>query len=164
MKNKKTYTAREFRESFTKGKRGKAVKRTEELEQSNVCAWIKKQYPDLLYTVDMGGVSLTPAQTKIHRQRCRRGHPDMMIQEWYKDIYCGLAIEFKKFDVTINDTVVSKDKHLQEQYNYLMALRNRGWMAVFVCGEQNAKSVIKYYLEAGANSIRIINQFVYPKI
>lgn len=163
-KKQSKFTAAQFRATFTKGKSGKAVKRTEELEQSNICNWIKENYPKLLYTIDMGGVALNPSQLKIHSQRCKRGHPDMMIQEWYKDIFCGLAIEYKKTNVLINETTISKSKHLREQEEYLAGLRSRGWMAFFVSGEENAKIVIKQYLEAGLNSIGIINDYVYPKV
>ena len=87
-----------------------------------------------------------------------------MIQEWYKNKYCGLAIEFKRTGEKVSkaDGTLRKNDHLKKQYDYLMALQNRDWLAVFVCGVENAKQVIKLYLEGA--ELEKINPFVYPKI
>ena len=78
MKKKKSlFTAKEFQDTF--GKRGKRiVKKGEEMQQAEVLQHVKTKYPNVLYTVDLGGVNLTPAQRKIHSTRCKRGHPDMI--------------------------------------------------------------------------------------
>lgn len=163
-KKKKSFmTAAEFRKTYTR-KEKKTVKKTEELEQSNVCAWIKDKYPHLLYTIDLAGMNLTPAQRKVHETRCKAGHPDIMIQEWFQNLYCGLAIEFKKYDVEINDYVISKSEHLKRQAAYLNDLRERCWIAVFVSGEENCKAVIDLYLKGTLNSLGLMNAYVWPKI
>lgn len=171
---KKTYTIQQFRKDFAKKKpkkqktytskqfQNKFAGRSEDAEQAAFCKWIKIKYPKVLYTVDLAGMNLSPAQQRIHQTRCKRGHPDITFDEWYKDIYCGLAIEFKKTNVKINDYTVQKDPHLKEQLRYLQELRARGRLAIFVCGLENAKIVLKQYLEAGPMSLKIIQDHSYP--
>lgn len=95
----------------------------------------------------------------------------MMFQEWYKDKYCGLAIEFKRtgeyltYQIGPNKGSFKKDDtHLMEQLNYIIALKDRDWLAGFVVGVEAAKKVISAYMEAGPKSLGVINQFIYPKI
>ena len=165
MKRKKIITAKQYREQF------KPKQLTEDQEQRKLCKWIKANYPDVLYTIDLGGMSLTKRQRIVHNTRCRRGHPDMMFQEWYKDKYCGLAIEFKRTgEYIISQKGPNKgnfkydNKHLVEQLNYIVSLNERDWLAGFVIGLEDAKKVICAYMEAGSNSLGIINQFIYPKL
>jgi len=139
---------------------------TEDQEQTILCKWMKLTYPNLLFTVDLGGVRLQPHQRRIMATRAKPGHPDLMIQEWFLDKYCGLAIEFKKTNADIfkKDGNLKKSEHTARQLEYLIALKNRYWLAGFVCGVENAKAVIKAYLEANDNSLATINKFIYPKI
>jgi hypothetical protein len=154
---KKIITARSFQNQYRK-------KLTEEQEQSILCKWIKVNYPDVLFTVDLGGIKLSQHQKRIMSTRCKKGHPDLMIQEWYKDKFCGLAIEFKRTGVKVSkaDGTLRKDDHLKKQLSYIMALRSRCWLACFVSGVENAKEVIKLYLEG--DSLEKINKKIYPKI
>src|SRR6056300_761058 len=101
---KKIITARSFQNQYRK-------KLTEEQEQSILCKWIKVNYPDVLFTVDLGGIKLSQHQKRIMGTRCKKGHPDLMIQEWYKDKFCGLAIEFKRTGVKVSkaDGTLRKD-------------------------------------------------------
>jgi len=162
---KKKYTSEQFRKAFASNGRN-IKKKTEAQEQTNICKWMQLYYPDVFYNVDLAGINISPAQRKVYSQRKQRGHPDIMIYEWYKNLYCGLSIELKRTGTIVNEEKVKKDKtgHLLEQYNYLMALRNRNRMAFFVSGEENAKIVIKHYLEAGPMALKIINKHVWPKI
>lgn len=167
MNSKNIIHANDFKGIYRANK-GKIVKNTEESEQESLLKWIKIVYPDVFYTVDLAGMNLSPAQRKVHRTRRKRGHPDLMFQEWYKNLYCGLAIEFKKIGTILNESKFkgrSKEaKHLREQRDYIMGLRSRGHIAGFVCGRLNAEKVIKHYLEAGPQSLKVINQLIYPKM
>jgi len=98
--------------------------------------------------------------------RARKGHPDIIFQEWFLDKYCGLAIEFKKTGVKVSkkDGTLRKDKHLEEQLKYLTALKERYYIAGFVCGLEDAKKVISAYLEGSTNSLSIINKYIFPKL
>jgi hypothetical protein len=139
---------------------------SEEQEQTILCKWLKLNYPDVLYTIDLGGIRLQKHQRRIMSTRARKGHPDIILQEWFLDKYCGLAIEFKKTGVKVSklDGTLRKDKHLQEQLEYLTALKERYYIAGFVIGLEPAKEVIKAYLDAGPKSLEIINKFIYPLI
>lgn len=139
---------------------------SEEQEQTLLCKWIKKNYPNVLYTVDLGGIRLQQHQRRIMSSRSKRGHPDIIFQEWFLDKYCGLAIEFKKTGIKVSkkDGTLRKDEHLEEQLEYIVALKERYYIAGFVCGLESAKKVISAYLEANSNSLEIINEFIYPKM
>ena len=164
--NKKLITSEQFRKQYAgrANVKGKVQKKpTETVEQGQLIQWIKATYPNVLFTVDLGGLNLSKTQRIIHLQRAKRGHPDLMFQEWYKDIYCGLAIEFKRTGVKV-EKLCQTDTHFKEQLEYLFDLRERCWCAVFVAGVENAKRVISAYMEANENSIEIINKHSYPKI
>lgn len=167
MKKNELITAKQFNNKYKKGAKG-IVKNSEGSEQASLLKWFKIVYPKALYTVDMGGVNLSPAQRKIHETRCKRGHPDMMFQEWYKDLFCGLGIEFKKTGYNLNASKFegnSKEaRHLRDQLEYINGLRARSWIAGFVVGRYAAEKVIQHYFEAGPESLTIINQFIYPKM
>lgn len=152
----------------------KYFRRTEEQEQRELCIWIKAKYPNVLYTVDLAGMSLTKAQRTVHSTRCKRGCPDLMFQEWLFDHYCGLAIEFKRTgeSVTLKDgsliTAGKKGQHLKEQLEYIKGLRSKRWVAGFVIGIEDAKKVISAYLSPNDNPtdspLRIIDKYIYPKL
>ncbi len=160
-KKKKTlFTVKEFK-NMVKKKRP-----TENHEQTLLCRWIKENYPNILYTVDLGGIRLNMGQRRVMKTRAKRGHPDLIFQEWYLDKYCGLAIEFKRTGEKVDklDGTLKKNEHLEEQFAYLIALTERHYIAGFVIGIEAAKKVIAAYMAASPNSLAIINQFTYPKV
>ena len=164
--NQTLFTSNEAKALFAKQKKPRNhALISEESEQAELCKWVKRTYPNVLYTVDLGGMKLTMYQRKIMTTRAKKGHPDLIFQEWFKDKFCGLAIEFKKTGVVVEnkDGSLRSCEHLESQLAYLLALRERCYVAVFCCGLQAAKAVIAAYLEGGENSINIINQFAYPK-
>jgi len=153
------YSAKQYRNKFV-------GRLSEEQEQAILCKWLKATYPNVLYTIDLGGIKLNQNQKRIMATRSRRGHPDIILQEWFLDKYCGLAIEFKRTGEKVAklDGTLRKNEHLQRQLEYLTALKKRYYIAGFVCGVENAKKVISAYLEANSNSLGIINKYLYPKI
>ena len=161
MKKKTEYSAREYKDLFG-SKGGKIVNKTEEMEQAELIKGIKQDYPNILYTVDLGGVYLTPKQRGIHKTRSRRGHPDLMFQEWFKDIFCGLAIEFKPITTKLTMKIILADDHLSEQWEYIQLLRQRGHIAGFCSGKYFARKVLDAYLEANDRSLKIINHYLFP--
>lgn len=162
----KTINSETFRKKYAArvNTMGKVKKQPSELEeQTALIKWVKATYPNALFTVDLGGLNLSKTQRIVHTQRAKRGHPDLMFQEWFKDTYCGLAIEFKRTGVKV-EKLCETDAHFKEQLSYLFDLRQRCWCAVFVAGVENAKRVISAYMEANDKSIEIINKHGYPKI
>jgi hypothetical protein len=158
-------TANQFK-ALKRPKKRTNKNNTEEHEQKLLCEWVKKNYPNVLYTVDLGGIRLTMGQRVIMKSRAKRGHPDLIFQEWFLDKYCGLAIEFKRTGTQLFklDGTLRKDEHVEEQLSYLIGLKERYYVAGFVVGLEPAKEVIKAYLEAHDTSLSIINKYIYPKL
>jgi hypothetical protein len=159
----KIVTAKEFKKKYAArtNTRGKVSKKpSESVEQGYLIEWVKRNYPDACFTVDLAGLNLSVRQRAIYAQR-KRGHPDLMFQVWHKDTYCGLAIEFKKTGINVPKMCLT-DEHFKEQLDYLYSLRNVQWLAVFVAGIDNAKRVIAAYMEANESSIETIKKYSYP--
>lgn len=140
-----------------------------ELElQAQVADYIRLKYPSVIFHSDFGsGIKLTIGQA-IRQKRLnggRRSWPDMFIAEpmsrkidLSKDIpfdkaaklvmYAGLFIELKKAGTRIyrKDGRLVSDAHIREQFDMLEQLRQRGYMAEFACGFDEAKKVIDGYL------------------
>lgn len=130
-----------------------------ELEvQIQVADYLRLRYPDVLFHSDYGsGLRLTPGQA-IKQKRLqggRRSWPDMFIGEpklTMQDdmpIYMhGLFIELKKAGTRIyrKDGRLVSDAHIREQFDMLEQLRQRGYMAEFACGFDEARKIIDEYL------------------
>ena len=140
-----------------------------ELElQAQVADYLRLQYPNVLFHSDFGsGIKLTPGQAMRQKrlQGGRRSWPDMFIAEpmarkidLSKDspfdkaaklvMHAGLFIELKKAGTRIyrKDGRLVSDAHIREQYDMLEQLRQRGYMAEFACGFDEAKKIIDEYL------------------
>ena len=127
-----------------------------ELElQAQVADYLRLQYPNVLFHSDFGsGIKLTPGQAMRQKrlQGGRRAWPDMFIAELGGDndgdMYYGLFIELKKAGTRIyrKDGRLVSDSHIREQFDMLEQLRQRGYMAEFACGFDEAKKIIDEYL------------------
>lgn len=126
-----------------------------ELElQMQVADYLRLQYPGILFHSDFGsGIKLTMGQA-IRQKRLqggRRSWPDMFIAEVRSlggKCYHGLFIELKKAGTRIfkKDGTLVSDAHICEQFDMLEQLRQRGYMAEFACGFDEAKKIIDEYL------------------
>lgn len=130
-----------------------------ELElQAQVADYIRLKYPSVIFHSDFGsGIKLTMGQA-IRQKRLnggRRSWPDMFIAEprtvrkdGDKFYYAGLFIELKKAGTRIyrKDGRLVSDAHIREQFDMLEQLRQRGYMAEFACGFDEAKKIIDEYL------------------
>ena len=143
-----------------------------ELElQAQVADYIRLKYPSALFHSDFGsGIKLTMGQA-IRQKRLnggRRSWPDMFIAEpknvkaeckvitdgdvikeaHFLDQKYGLFIELKKAGTRIyrKDGRLVSDAHIREQFDMLEQLRQRGYMAEFACGFDEAKKIIDEYL------------------
>jgi hypothetical protein len=83
----------------------------------------------------------------LKRMRSSAGLPDIMIFEPRKSYY-GLFLEVKRenFAVYKKDGGLVSNTHIQEQEDILHRLKQRGYMAEFVRGFDDAKALIDYYL------------------
>lgn len=143
---------------------------TEEQEQMQLIRWVKAQYPNLLFTADLGGVRVHRGiRNKVKAMRCKKGHPDLMFQKAKRGnsgiMYCGLAIEFKRTGEVIQkkDGTLRKNTHLKEQHDYLLELQEEGWFACFAVGVLEAKEIIQTYLNNDWDIVMDFGEHVFPK-
>lgn len=148
------FTAEEFRK-ISKGKRKKPDKKEERI-QLQVCKYIKKQYPNVVFFCDMAsGLRLPIWLGKLHKgMRSSRGIPDLFIANvkmradhtiWAT----GLFIELKRPEARLKNGGIAASKHHKEQEAILRELRFEGYRAEFACGFEEAKKLIDEYLDLG---------------
>ena len=128
--------------------------------QKQVAIYLRMQYPEAMFHSDFGsGAKLTPWQAKVQKVQNggRRAWPDLFIAEPSviageglrpTKKYHGLFIELKKEGVRLRK---KKDgswatPHIEEQAEILAELRNRGYMAEFAVGFEQALDLIDDYL------------------
>ena len=113
----------------------------------NVAYYIRAQYPNVKFRFDMAGLNLSEAQAGKNKAiQCGKGWPDLFIARPVKG-FAGCFIElktegtklFKKYGGPANP-------HVDEQNDYLIALRTAGDYATFAIGFVDAMSVINNYL------------------
>lgn len=119
-----------------------------------VCKYISYQYPSVMFNSDMSGVKLTKGQAiRASKLRSSRGFPDLVIYEpKYQDVQISfsgcLFIELKRegTKITKKDGTLVADTHIREQAAVIQELRERGYVAEFACGFDQAKQIIDNYL------------------
>lgn len=124
----------------------------EEKIQIQVSRYLKLQHKDVVFTSESSGVRV-PIGTakKMKMQRSRHKLPDMIILEPKKTLgrtYHGLVLELKKDrdELYTKKGDIRNDAHIQQQLMTLKLLEHKGYMAVFACGFDEAKSIIDAYL------------------
>tara|TARA_R110001592_G_scaffold90231_7_gene265438 strand:+ start:826 stop:1200 length:375 start_codon:yes stop_codon:yes gene_type:complete len=120
---------------------------SEKEEHIKICEYIKGNYPNVIFTSESSGIRLSISQAKtLKKMRSNAGLPDLMIFEARKG-YNGLFLEIKKIGTIIykKDGDLRSDEHLIKQKQVLINLRNRGYLAEFVIGFENAKPIIDFY-------------------
>lgn len=117
--------------------------------QIMVADYLRLRYPNVLFHSDFGsGIKLTMGQAaKQKRQNGgRRAWPDMFIAEPTKK-YSGLFIELKKEGTRLQKKNGEwATPHIEEQAKVLMQLDDKGYMAKFARGFDEAKKIIDDYL------------------
>jgi hypothetical protein len=129
---------------------------SEENIHLQVADYLCLQYPDVIFRTDAGGIKLTKGQAlKLARLNGHtRAYPDLFIAEPRMDgAWGGLYLELKKEGTRIwlKNGELTKDKHIREQYEMLLKLAGRGYVAKFACGFDEAKNIIDRYLGGGKN-------------
>lgn len=123
------------------------IKQSEKDLQKMVCEYLKFQYPNVIFNSDMAGIRLTWGQAKEAKNlRSHNGFPDISIYE-SKRGYNGLFLELK----AEGQKITKKDgsfvsEHIKEQAYILKQLRNRGYVADFCIGFNDARDLIDWYL------------------
>ena len=120
---------------------------TEEQTHIKICQYIKKFYPNILFTSESSGIRCSIIQAKkLKAMRSCSGLPDIIILEPRKSYY-GLFLEVKKEGTKVfkEDGGLRSDRHLEHQEEILHQLKQKGYFAEFVVGFDEAKSIIDYY-------------------
>ena len=113
-----------------------------------ICNYIKLQYKGIIFTSENSGLRVFWKQAKmLKKTRSCSGLPDIWILEPRKG-YHGLLLEIKREGTKIykKDGDIRKDAHLKEQEEILHQLKQKGYMAEFVVGFDNAKAILDFYL------------------
>lgn len=111
-----------------------------------IAAYLRVQYPKVIYHFDYAGLNLSKAQAgKMKAIQGRRGFPDLMILE-PKGLYHGLFIELKAASIFKQDGEIKKDAHLYEQRQMLHDLSSKGYYCMFGIGFDNCKAIIDNYM------------------
>ena len=121
--------------------------------QISVCDYLRIQYPNVIFTSDIGsGMKLTIGQAvQAKRLRSSRAMPDLMIFEPNHE-YKGLFIELKSTSPYKSKGGLKKDEHLQEQEAILDLLSGKGYKATFGVGFEQCKRIIDDYMKKPAKS------------
>lgn len=121
---------------------------------NSICAYLKLQYPNVIFTSDGSGLRLPPGLAKQTKdQRCRNYKiPDLLIFK-PSGKYFGLLLEIKKDanEIFKKNGSLRTDAHTQEQLKTLNELQRLGYYADFAPGFDNAKKIIDWYLGNAVN-------------
>ena len=117
---------------------------------TQVCKYIKAQYPKIIFLSDFGaGIKMTDGMARRQvAQKSNHSFPDLMIFE-PRNGFHGLFIELKRdIDSLYNKNgLFKKSEHIENQINCLMELCELNYYAVFACGFDEAKKIIDNYLK-----------------
>ena len=124
----------------------------EEKLQINIAAYLRMQYPDVIFHSDYGsGAKLTMGQA-IKQKRLNGGErswPDLFIAEPVGK-YNGMFIELKRDGVKLHKKNMDwYNDHFAEQANMLSKLNRCGYASCFAVGFGKAKLAIDNYLKYG---------------
>lgn len=150
-------------EEFGKFKKSKGVKRGKQEEniQLAVCAYIKENYPDVIFFCDMSSGMKMPIWLAARNKKMRssKALPDLFIAKTKFKVEVnfkgekhvvqrgGLFLELKREDVRLKDGTISKSPHHKEQAEILARLNQQLFQAFFACGYDEAIKLIDEYLK-----------------
>jgi len=124
------------------------MKHNEYKLQVQVCEYIRKQYPEILFMSDtITSIKLTPIQGYRNKQIQKDGFktPDLIVFKPNKR-FNGLFIELKiKSPYKKNGEILS-DEHLKAQQETLQHLIKLGYYASFAWNFEQCKEIIDLYL------------------
>ena len=125
----------------------KPKKKTEALLHTQICKYLKAQYPRVRFHTSLDGERHTGANQgmKIRAQQWGGGFPDLMI--FHKSYgHCGLAFELKKETPFKKNGELKAGDHLKQQEKWLVYLRHNGFAAGFCWDFDTAKIMIDTHL------------------
>ena len=120
-----------------------------------IATYLRLAYPSVIFHFDLAGLNLSRAQAGMMKSiQGGRGWPDLFIAH---QSFQGAGIKISKYkglflEIKPEGTRLTKKSyepatpHIGEQLEMIMALEARGYRAHFVCGFNEAKSIIDKYL------------------
>lgn len=117
-----------------------------------VAAYLRMQYPNVIYHFDLTGVNLSRAQAGMTKAiQCGSGYPDLFIAE-PRNGYHGLFIELKAEGTRIckMDGSPATD-HIAKQTEVINDLTVRGYDCYLKAGFDAVKETIDRYLNGQTN-------------
>lgn len=125
-------------------------KATELSVHNAICKYLKLQYPNAMFMSDFAaGIKLSHLMaSRQSNQKSNHSYPDVIIFE-PRGGYAALFIELKRDrDALYNkDGSFKKSEHLDRQRECHRSLRERGFMAEFACGFDEARHFIDLYFK-----------------
>lgn len=122
------------------------MKQKESTLHSQVCSYLKIQYPKVLFMTDLSGIKLTIGQAvKLKYLRSGRAWPDLFIAE-PRGRFSGMFIELKADTPYRQGGMIKKNQHLEEQEKMLIELINRGYYCFFGYTFDGIKKTIDDYM------------------
>jgi len=127
------------------------MKRDEDILSQDVSDFLALKYPKVIYRFDFAAGTRLSKTQRIRMKKLQgkwsRGYPDLIILKPNKR-YCALFIELKIDTPYLKDGVtLKKDEHLQNQSNFIDALRNDGYHATFGVGLKHCIDIIDEYFD-----------------
>jgi len=117
--------------------------------QRQVCQWLSKNYPDILFLSDtIASVKLTKPQAIRNKAIQKEGFktPDLLIFE-PKENYKGLFIELKVKSPFKKNGELLKCEHLEGQQKTINDLNAKGYFACFSWSFNQTIEIIENYLK-----------------
>lgn len=117
----------------------------EETIHQQLCAYIRAQYPTVIFTSEPSGLRLPIGQaTKLKKLRSGSKLPDLWILERRAN-YGGLFIELKAEPIHKKNGEY-KTPHVKEQAEVIERLKQKGYAATFAVGFDGARMEVDMYL------------------
>ena len=136
------------------------IRRNKQIEQSiqqQVCSYLRKEYPHIMFRTDGGGLKLSKTQAiQYARGQSHNGWPDLFLPYPSRG-YHGLYLELKKDGTAIyltrgkNAGKLVGNEHIKNQAYILTRLNHLNYFARFAVGTKKAIDIIDWYLEKPKN-------------
>lgn len=121
---------------------------SEEKEQLALINYIAHAYPGIIAFSDMSGINMPGGMArKWAKMRTVKGVPDILILE-ARYGYCGLFLEMKRSGLRLRKVRTDEwvSPHIEHQARILKQLSEKGYLAMFAMGFEQAKQLVDAYM------------------
>jgi hypothetical protein len=117
---------------------------------TQICRYLKLQYPDAYFLSDPSGIKMSIGMAvKLKKTRSKHAQLDIVILEPKKG-YKGLILEVKRSrdEIYRKDGLIRNDKHILDQVHSINHLIEKGYKVDFVWDLGMAIELLKEYFES----------------